>query len=233
MTLGPRTLESAVSMLGVVSGCCGPSLPLLLVDGHRPYPAAILQVFGEIQHRRRQRKPRGLWGRGRRRRPCLKPPGGLLVGVVEKVRDKSGRLLRVKRRVLFGRGKEIRRKIKKLKLGRTINTAHVERLHATTRGRLARLVRRTRAVSRRRTPLRAAIGLCRDVYNFVNPHGSLQGKTPAMAIGLAEAIWSMKQYVNYPVHADEFLHSIWIEEQENRIRSALSSHKSPKVMPTS
>jgi hypothetical protein len=138
MSLGPRTLESAVSMLGVVAGCCGQTPPLLLIDGHRPYPAAILQVFGEIQHRRRCRKPKGRWGRGRRRQPCLKPPRGLLVGVVEKIRDKSGHLLRVKRRVLFGRGKEIRRKLIKLKLGRNINTAHVERFHATSRGRLAR-----------------------------------------------------------------------------------------------
>jgi hypothetical protein len=233
MTLGPRTMESAVAMLGVVAGCCGQSPPLLLMDGHRPYPAAILQVFGEVRHRRRQGKPRPRFGRGKFRHRRLKPPRGLLAGVVEKVRDKAGNLLRVKTRVLFGRGREIKRKIKKLKLGAGINTAHVERFNATARGSLARLGRRTRAPSRRRTPLRAALGLCRDIYNWVHPHGSLEGKTPAMAIGLADEPWSMKRYVSQPVHADDLLHSIWLEEQEIRTTSALCPPKPRKIMPIS
>jgi hypothetical protein len=54
-----------------------------------------------------------------------------------------------------------------------------------------------------------------------------------MAIGLAQAVWSMQQYVNYPVHPDELQRSIWVEEQENRIRSALSPAKLRKIMPTS
>ncbi len=51
--------------------------PLLLIDNHLPYPAAILQVFGVIRHRRRKR------GRGRLKHPDLKPPPGLLAGVVD------------------------------------------------------------------------------------------------------------------------------------------------------
>jgi hypothetical protein len=115
MALGPRTLESAVSMLGVVAGCCCPEkLPLLLMDAHRPYPSAILQVFGEVQHRRRRRRRGGQGGRGRFKHKRLKPPRGLLAGVVDKVHDAAGNLLRVKTRVLFGRRKDICRKIKKL-----------------------------------------------------------------------------------------------------------------------
>lgn len=217
-------------MLGVVAGCCGEQLPLLLIDAHRPYPSAILQVFGEVQHRRRRRQ-RG--GRGKFKHKRLKPPRGLLAGVVDKVHDAAGNLLRVKTRVLFGRRKDICRKIRKLKLGKGINTAHVERFNGTARGRLARLVRRTRALSRRRTPLRAALGLCRDVYNWVHPHRSLQDQTPAVAIGLAHEAWTMKRYVTYPVHADDLLHAIWIEEQEKRIRSALDTQKIRKCVPTS
>ena len=229
MALGPRTLESAVSMLGVVAGCCRGTLPLLLMDAHRPYPSAILQVFGEVQHRRRRRRG----GRGRFKHKRLKPPRGLLAGVVDKVHDAAGNLLRVKTRVLFGRRKDICRKIKKHKLGQGINTAHVERFNGTARGRLARLARRTRALSRRGTPLRAALGLCRDAYNWMAPHRSLQGRTPAMAIGLAQEIWTMQRYVTYPVHADDLQHAIWIEEQEKRIRSALNPQKARKPVPTS
>src|ERR1035437_4610571 len=95
-----------------------------------------------------------------------------------------------------------------------LTTAHVERFNGTARGRLARLVRRTRALSRRGTPLRAALGLCRDVYNWVHPHQSLEGRTSAMAIDLAQETWTMQRYVTDPVHADDLQHAIWIEEQE-------------------
>jgi len=226
MQLGPRTLESAVSMLGQVAGCCGPTLPLLLSDNHLPYPAAILQVFGLVKHRRRH------WRRGRLKLKGLKAPPGLLAGVVVKVRDASGKLLRVKTKALFGRLKDIRRKIKRLKLGNDINTAHVERFNGTARGRSARLARRTRDVSRRRTPLRSALGLLRDVYNFVNPHAALGGATPAMAIGLAKAPWSVRQYVDYPVHTADWQQMIWTEEQENRTRSALDGPKPRQLVPT-
>ena len=145
MMLGPRTMESAVAMLGKVAGCCGRKMPLLLMDAHLPYPAAILQVFGQVKHRRRRKGA----GRGRLKHKKLKPPPGLLAGVVDKVRDATGNLLRVKTRALFGRLKDIRRRIKKFKLGVGINTAHVERFNGTMRGRLARLARKTRDVSRR------------------------------------------------------------------------------------
>jgi hypothetical protein len=45
-----------------------------------------------------------------------------------------------------------------------------------------------------------------DLYNFVLPHKSLrqQGRpyTPAMVIGLAEHVWSYRDYIWYPVHPD-------------------------------
>lgn len=226
MQLGPRTLESAVSMLGQVAGCCGPTLPLLLSDNHLPYPAAILQVFGQVLHRRRH------WRRGRLKHKWLKPPPGLLAGVVLKVRDDSGKLLKVKTKALFGRLKDIRGKIKRFKLGNDINTAHVERFNGTARGRCARLARRTRDVSRRRTPLRAALGLLRDVYNFVHPHAALDGATPAMAIGLAEVPWSVRRYVTYPVHTADWQQMIWAEELENQTRSALNGPKAQQRVPT-
>lgn len=227
LRLGPRTLETAAQMLAVVAACCGRMMPLLLIDNHRPYPAAILQVFGLVKHRRRRR------GRGRLRQRGLKPPPGLRVGVVVKVRDAASNLVAVKTRALFGRLKDIRRLIRKLKLGKGINTSHVERHNGTTRGHVGRLARRTRDVSHRRTPLRWSVALWRDVYNWVYAHQALAGATPAMAIGLAQEIWTMRQYVNYPVHADELRHLIWDEEQENRLRSALITGNTREPLPTS
>lgn len=227
MQLGPRTLESALSMLGQVAGCCKHKLPLLLCDSHLPYPAAILQVFGHVLHRRRRH------GHGRLKHPKLKPPPGLLAGVVVKVRDGRGNLLKVKTKALFGRLKDIRKKIKRFKLGKDINTAHVERFNGTARGRSARLARKTRDLSRRRAPLRAALGLLRDVYNFVHPHAALDGATPAMAVALADHPWTVGQYMNYPVHVAPWQRMIWIEQQEHRVTSPLKGPKARQIVPTS
>ncbi|MDB5289998.1 MAG: hypothetical protein JWL69_1239 [Phycisphaerales bacterium] len=225
--LGPRTLETAALVPATVAGCCGGVMPLLLIDNHRPYPAAILQVFGQVKHRRRRH------GHGRIKYKGLKPPPGLRVGVVVKVRDAASNLAAVKTKALFGRLKDIRRLIRKLKLGEGINTAHVERHNATTRGHVGRLARKTRDLSRRRTPLRWSLALWRDVYNWVYPHSALDGRTPAMATGLAQEVWTMRRYVSYPVHADELTHQIWAEEQENLLRSALTPKERRKALPIS
>jgi hypothetical protein len=45
-----------------------------------------------------------------------------------------------------------------------------------------------------------------SLYNFVRPHKSLrQGRTqrtPAMAIGLTDHVWSYRVYIWLPVHTD-------------------------------
>jgi len=169
--LAPRSLESAVELLASVAGCCvGQPLPLLLIDNHRPYPAGILHVFGRVLHGRRRK------GRGRRKIPRLQPPPGLLVGVVLKIRDAAGTLLRVRTRALFGLRKDIRRRIRPLGIGQEINTAHIERINGTMRGHVARLGRRTRNGSRRRRTLQWALWLWRDLYNWTRAHASLLGR---------------------------------------------------------
>ena len=142
LRLGPRTLESARELLASVAAWCRPGQPLLIeADEHRPYPQAILDLFGVTRFRRRRH------GRGRRKHPDLKPPPGLLVGVVHKVRDACGNLLRVKTRRLFGRRRDILKLLNRLKVGRRINTGHIERLNGTMRTQQTRLARRTRNVS--------------------------------------------------------------------------------------
>ena len=48
-----------------------------------------------------------------------------------------------------------------------------------------------------------------SLYNFVMPHKSLrQGhtlRTPAMAIGLTDHVWSYREYIWLPVHTDPTL----------------------------
>jgi hypothetical protein len=185
LRVGPRTLELAKELVASVAlACRGLAWPLLLIDDHLPYPRAILEVAGDICHGRRRR------GRGRKKHPRLKPPPGLWVGVVHKVRDATGKLLRLRRRALFGRRKDLQQRIRELGIGAEINTSHLERLNGTLRGQQARLARRTRSGSRDASWLQWALWLWRDWYNWVRPHGSLRDRTPAVALALTERVWS-------------------------------------------
>lgn len=231
LRVGPRTKDVAVQLVASVALCgasatgCQP--PLFLVDDHLPYPSAILDVYGQVQHGRRRS------GRGRRKHPRLKPPPGLLAGVVKKVRDASGKLLRVSTRGLFGSKKAVVRRIQELEIGETINTAHIERLNGTMRCQQARLTRRTRTVSRRRRFLQWSLWLWRDLYNWTRPHGSLPQQTPAMAEGLTDHPWSVWDYVRYPVHVSDLQRAIWAEDRQNAITSALEDRNRLKPVPIS
>jgi hypothetical protein len=144
----------------------------------------------------------------------LKPPPGFLAGVVHKVRDASGNVVKVRGRASFGRLKAIKARVVALGIGTTVNTSHLERLNGTLRCQQARLARRPRCVSRDGRRLEWSLWLCRDLYNWVRVHGSLEGRTPAMAAGLSERVWSVLEYIRHPVHADALTHAIWAEERE-------------------
>lgn len=230
LRVGPRTLEMAQQLVASVA-LCGAAVrstpPLLLIDNHLPYPAAILQVFGVVQHRRRRRR------RGRKKGPQLKPPAGLLVGVVHKLRDARGKLLKVRTFARLGRLKAIRQRIQVLGIGQQINTAHVERLNGTMRGQQTRLARRTRNGSRGQEWLQWALWLWRDLYNWVEVHGSLKGQTPAMAQGLTDHVWTVLEYVRHPVHVSDLERAIWQEQRDEVLTSALDRYKRRKPLPTS
>ncbi len=90
-----------------------------------------------------------------------------------------------------------------------INTAYIERLNATFRGRLVGLVRRTRALARREELLEAGMWLVGGNYNLCTPHHSLRvetdpererkwvERTPAMAAGLTDHVWTVEELMLY------------------------------------
>jgi len=201
--------------------------PLILIDDHLPYPKAILQVFGQIKHSRRQN------GRGRLKYPRLKAPADLQVGVVKKLRDPRGNLLKVSTKALFGGKKQIERRIKKLGIGQKINTSHMERLNGTIRGQQARLARRTRNGSRLERMLQYSIWLWRDLYNWTRVHYTLLDQTPAMALGLSSQVWSVWQYVLHPVHVSDFQREYWSEQRKGVLESAIDVYKRTKALPIS
>lgn len=226
--IGPRTLATARQLTASVALYAQDQAPpLILIDDHLPYPKALLQVFGQIQHRRRKN------GRGRFKHPRLKPPAGLQVGVVKKLRDNRGNLLSVSSKALFGQKKAIEKRIQMLGIGCKINTSHMERLNGTIRGQQARLARRTRSGSHLEKRLQYSIWLWRDVYNWTRVHYSLLDETPAMALGLTHDVWTVQKYIVYPVHVSTLQRLDWAERRNSVLESAIDVYKRRKALPIS
>jgi transposase-like protein len=199
---GPRTQDTAAVLIAQVIARTQ-ALPLFLTDGWKAYTAALLQVVGVVYRPRRRGKV------GRKPKPRLVAPKNLFYAQVVKVRDKAGHVVEVSRRVVFGGPRRFGKQLRLRQLGETIQTAFMERWYGTLRGLVAPLRRRTRCLSWSRTRHRGKVWLVVSLYNFVMPHKSLrQGRTlrtPAMAIGLTDHIWSYREYIWLPVHTDPVL----------------------------
>jgi IS1 family transposase len=73
-----------------------------------------------------------------------------------------------------------------------ICTSHVERQNLTMRMQMRRFTRLTNAFSKKLTNLKAACAVHFAHYNFCRLHQSLR-VTPAMAAGITENVWDLKQ----------------------------------------
>jgi hypothetical protein len=199
---GPRTQDTAAALIAQVI-VRTQALPLFLTDGWKAYTAALLQVVGVVYRRRRRGKV------GRKPKPRLVAPKHLFYAQVVKVRDQASHVVEVSRRVVFGGPRRFGKQLRFRQLGETIQTAFMERWYGTLRGLVAPLRRRTRCLSWSRTRHRGKVWLVVSLYNFVMPHKSLrQGRTPrtpAMAIGLTDHIWSYREYVSLPVHTEPII----------------------------
>ena len=200
--VGPRTQEMASALIAQVVARTQ-AVPLFLTDGWKAYPAALLQVLGVVYRRRRRGQV------GRKPKPRLVAPTHLFYAQVVKVRNQAGQVVDVRRRVLFGGPRRFVKQLCMRQLGTTIQTAFMERWYGTLRGLVAPLRRRTRCLSWSRVRHQGRLWLLGSLYNFVRPHKSLrQGwtrRTPAMAIGLTDHVWSYREYSWLPVHKDAAL----------------------------
>jgi len=71
-------------------------------------------------------------------------------------------------------------------------TSHIERLNLSVRMQVRRMTRLTNAFSKSWRNHKAALALFFAHYNWVRPHRSLSGCTPAMAADLAARPWSLE-----------------------------------------
>jgi len=93
-----------------------------------------------------------------------------------------------------------------------LNTAYIERLNATFRQRLSWLSRRSRMLAHQVDTLEAGMYIVGCFYNFCDPHKSLRirlafgsfqhrwvQRTPALAAGLTDHIWSYQELLTHPL----------------------------------
>lgn len=92
-------------------------------------------------------------------------------------------ILHIKRNVISGNPDE-----------KSISTSYVERQNLTMRMHMRRLTRLTNAFSKKLENFKAAVGLHFAYYNFVRMHKTLR-MTPAMAGGVTDHIWSIRDLV--------------------------------------
>jgi IS1 family transposase len=179
-------------------------LPVFLTDGLAHYKLALLTHFGRW----------ALAGEGAVKARWFPVAGLVYAQVIKTMR--RGRLVLVKQRLVFGSLEEVRARLGRR--GWKINTAFVERLNLTIRQHVAALGRRV--LTRAQSP----VGLSHQAllflvyYNFCLAHASLrlplgtpqatrgtgsprrwQERTPAMAAGLTDHIWTLREVLLYRV----------------------------------
>jgi IS1 family transposase len=155
--IGPRTQEQAAALVAQIVARVR-AVPLFLTDGWKAYSAALLQVLGVVDRRRRRGKV------GRKPNPRLVAPKNLFYAQVVKVRNTTGQVVEVSRRVVFGGPRRFGKQLRLRALGTTIQTAFMERWYGTLRGLVAPLRRRTRCLSWSRARHRGKVWLMVSLY---------------------------------------------------------------------
>jgi len=212
--VSPRRDKLLVRALALKVRACARCRPLLVVfDGFAAYVKAFRHAF------------RTALPTGKRGRPPLVAWPYVVLGQI--VKSRQGRRLKQITRRVIERGRvllpgqqtpaEDRVQVTALLAasqgGGGLNTSYIERLNATFRSRLCALVRQTRSLVRLPETLEGSMYLVGCVYNFCSVHRSLAlelrvvsargeqrrwvGRTPAMAAGLTDHRWSVRELLNY------------------------------------
>jgi hypothetical protein len=141
-------------------------------------------------------------------------PQLLYAQVVKTVRRR--RIVEVKHRVVFGTKAAVDQAL--AACGWQINTAFVERLNLSLRQRVAAMGRRSATPCKSEEGLLKQLALFQVYHNFVLPHASLRHalaepvatngcgsarawrpRTPAMAAGLTDRVWSLREVLLFRV----------------------------------
>jgi hypothetical protein len=162
--------------------------PAMATDGKGAYREAMVATWGTVPH----------YG-GRGRPPTVPRPGKEWQYLQVIKRRQGSQVVRVTTKVIYGEQEEVKKALGE-------HTAYVERTHLTSRQMNGRLVRKALSFSKELRFLKAASALEDGLYNFTRPLKTLrvevatpskdvrwQPRTPAMAAGLTDHIWTVKE----------------------------------------
>jgi transposase-like protein len=185
-----------MSLMQRVRACARSLVVLVCVDGLASYVTAVRRVF----------RVRVLTGKPGRPRLVL-PATVLLAQVVKHAKNR--RVVGVTQRVMVGTAQAVAHILAATRSGQQINTAYIERLNATFRACLVPLTRRGRRLAHDLALLHAGMFLVGMAYNFCWVHRSLRlpaasgrtwvERTPAMAAGLTNHVWTLQEVLRYQV----------------------------------
>jgi IS1 family transposase len=203
--VGERTLAMAQWVVHQMAQMLAPGcVPLFLTDGFKEYLTALLTHCGHwVAPVHQQTKPR--W---------MPLPQLLYAQVVKTVHRR--RLVRVYHRVVFGTLESVQQVL--TVHGWQLNTAFVERSNLTIRQHVAAVGRRVTTLCNQEDSLRQQCASFQTYHNFCLPHASLrqllpqpqptngtgsakewQPCTPAMAAGLTDRVWTLREVLRYRV----------------------------------
>jgi IS1 family transposase len=208
--VGERTLALAQRVVHQVAQILAPDCaPLFLTDGFKEYLTALLTHYGQwVQPPRRQ-------STGPMPKPRWMPlPQLLYAQVIKTVRRR--RLVRVRHRVVCGTLEAVQQVL--AACGWQINTAFIERVNLSIRQHVAAVGRRVITLCKGEDGLHQQLALYHVYYNFCLPHASLRvplpqplptngtgsaktsrPRTPAMAAGLTERVWTLREVLLFRV----------------------------------
>jgi IS1 transposase len=178
----------------------GAPLELFTSDENPAYAWALLEVYGEWMRPKRQGT------RGRHPNPVRVPPQDLTYATVHKTRE-NNRVVKVEARVVYGSVASVQAALDNSSVSESVNTVFIERHNGTDRNRNARKVRKTYCFSKDWEVHEAVTYFTMYSYNFCWPVRTLRQRvgrkryrqrTPAMAAGLADHAWSLREWLTYP-----------------------------------
>lgn len=196
--VGDRTLEDARKFLkDLVSRT--EELPLFTSDELPHYADGLKELFLKLVPPEPTGRP------GRPRNPEKIIDEHLDYATVHKTREK-GRVVKVETKIVFGSPERIENRLQELP-GKTINTSYVERSNLNWRMWDAHLIRKSLMFAKSFRWLKAKFAICIGFYNFIRPDETLsrgddrifRANTPAMAAGITEHQWTIKELLAYQI----------------------------------
>ena len=195
---GAEEVEAVVAEAKQRTG--GRPVRLLTSDDYPAYKEAIRHVYGAEA----TTTPTGR--ASRRMVPEKVPPPELTYATVEKRRQR-GRLLEIVVHLIFGTMTALMAALGRSRVSRGVNVSFLERYNATDRHKNARKVRKTYTFSKDWRVHESMTYFTMYSYNFCWPvrtlayrdeGGRVRPRSPAMAAGLADHVWTMREWITMP-----------------------------------